>query len=220
MMKSRKMYSACVLGVLLIGLFLWEGNLIVKGGDSQASNEKRLEDAYRTRPLSLKDDQIQYDCADEDGFSSSKWYESEKELEEETGFTSLRSRFFTDDNSKIAYIKDAGFSEVYRVPKEAMAKTSVHAFLEKIETRPYLKMTVVTAAGTEGVPEEHMGYYRIKEPFRTKIGLSVNLIEEHNDSAGGEKYIIVFDHGEVVYTVGNLESLAMAKRVANSFVKE
>ena len=117
MMKSRKMYSACVLGVLLIGLFLWEGNLIVKGGDSQASNEKRLEDAYRTRPLSLKDDQIQYDCADEDG-------------------------------------------------------------------------------------------------------LSVNVIEEYSDSAGGERYVIVFSHGNVVYTVGNLESLAMAKRVANSFVKE
>lgn len=220
MMKSRKMYLACVLGVLLIGLFLWEGNLIVKGGDNQASNEKRLEDTYRIRPLSLKDDQIQYDCADEDGFSSSKWYESEKELKEETGFTSLRSRFFTDDNSKIVYIKDAGFSEVYRVPKETMVKTSVYAFLEKIETRPYLKMTVVTAAGTEGVPEEYMGYYRIKEPFQTKSGLSVNLIEEHNDSAGGERYVIVFSHRNVVYTVGNLESLAMAKQVANSFVKE
>lgn len=218
-MKSRKMYLACMLGVLLIGLFLWEGNLVVKGGDNRASNEKRLEDTYRTRPLSLKDSQLQYDCVDEDGLSSSKWCESQKELEEETGFTCLRSRFFSDENSKIVYVKDVGFSEVYRVPKDAVVKTSVYGFLEKIETQPYLKMTVVTDAATEGVPEEYMGYYRTKEPFQTKSGLSVNLIEEYNDSAGGERYIIVFNHRNVVYTVENLESQEMAKQVADSFVE-
>lgn len=219
-MGQKKVVICIFWGALIAGICL--SFSIVTAGDSvnKLSKEEMLMDAYRTQPIQLNDGNIQYDCVEDDGILKSKWYESTKKLEEQMNFKVLYSRYFSDSNSKIVYIKDAGFLDIYRVPEKVNNKDNVYAFFEKLDNRPFLKMTIITDAQEKGSPTEYLGYYRIKEPFKTESGTNVNLIEEYNEQPGNERYVIIFKNNDIVYTVENLVSIDLAKKVANSFFEQ
>ena len=213
--KRRTCFIGIGISILIAAVFIFSAYR-VNASDVSAGYQAELEKTYYTQAVSFKGKISSYDIIDEDGLAKSKRYRCIQELERQINFAFLHSPYFSEQNATCIYVSSPGFSDIYQIPKSPLKKTAsgdAYAFFNEINDQPFLCMTVRTDAKQENVPREYIGLYRVQKPFFTKSGTKVSLIEEDF----GKRYIIVFRHNDVVYTVENISSISMAEKIANSF---
>ncbi|KMT21803.1 hypothetical protein [Clostridium cylindrosporum] len=215
--------SLLIITVLLIMTIL----LLLHMKDKKDENYKKekFNSVYYTKPVQFNNSDIDFEYSQFQGKTQSKKYNNLESLENQIGFKVLHSNYFSNDNFEVVYIKDVGFSEIYQVPKASLKsygkdfdKIGISSFLNDI-TEPYVKMTIINNKDTKGIPTEYMGYYEIQDVFSLSNGKEVQLIKEYNRTGDYERYIIVFNHNNVVYTVEYIPDLDSARNIANSFFK-
>lgn len=201
---------------LLVLLFVVRG---IANKENNTPNEFRT--LYDMQAVTLSDSDIPYDCEDADGYKV-KYYSSLAELEDTIGYETLPSSTFNKSLTPVLYVKGPTFSEIYcspkGIPKKALnniSEQNIYGFTYYME--PVLKISLKTDPKQESVPEEYMGLYEMLGTYETREDLQYFLVEEQAVDSGHERYIIIFQNNNAVYTFDSASTLEEAKEFAESF---
>lgn len=223
--KSPKFIIITVLSLIVLLMIIISLSF---NSNYKKTNDNKIEkfnSVYYTNPVKLNNENINFEYSELEGRIQSKEYKDLESLENEINFKLLRSNYFSNNSFEVVYVKYRGISEIYQIPKLAgkeykknLDGINICGFLNYIN-EPYVKMTIIHNKDTKSVPTEYMGYYEIQEGFALSNGQEIKLIKETTLNAESTKYIIVFKHNEVVYTIEKIPTLEKAKEIADSFFR-
>lgn len=218
--RNEKIFITMALLIMTILVLFY-----VKDKKDESAKKEKFNSVYYTKPIQFNNSNINFEYSQLEGRIQSKIYNNLQSLEKQIDFKFLHSNYFSNDNFKVVYQKHSSYSEVYQIPKEVgesygknFDKIGISSFLNDI-TEPYVKITIVNVRDIKGIPTNYMGHYEVQAPFFLDNGKEIKLIKECNQLVDYERYIIVFNHNNVVYTVEYIPDIDSAKDIANSFFK-
>ncbi|MEF9934956.1 MAG: hypothetical protein RR539_04440 [Clostridium sp.] len=215
-MKNKLFWTCIGFLITVIGCIL----LILNYNSKDFAKKRLIDSIYQVNSTNIN--QIKdYTYTELNSSIKSKIYPSINSLEEDTGLSILYPSDFK--SYEALFIKHTNIAEIYLIPKgftstynKNLDVQGVTHFLSDIK-EPYAYIRVLTNSDSKSIQFENLMDSEFLTPIKLSSSKTIQLIKDYSEGSPVTRYILLFNHNNLVYKINNIPSIDDAKQISSSF---